>query len=223
MKNFKKFVPSFEIENQFGDDNVCGIDEAGRGPLAGPVVACCVLIDKGQYFDEKILQANDSKKLSKKKRSQFYDFLIQNIKFHVAVVDNPKIDEVNILNATKLAMRISYQGLLKKYNIDKAAVLVDGNINPFLQEEGGPYCKAIVKGDQKSISIACASIIAKEFRDDIMRKLHEQYPAFDWDSNSGYPTKKHIENIEKYGVTCYHRASFAPIKNNNYKKYQSNV
>lgn len=216
MKNIKNLFPNFEIEGEYPDSNVFGIDEAGRGPLAGPVVACCVMIRKDQYCDQNILAVNDSKKLSAKKRLQFYDYLTSNIYHQTASIDNKQIDDINILNATKLAMSKSYSGILKKYDLEEGAVLVDGNFNPFITEV---LCEPIVKGDQKSISIACASIIAKVYRDQIMNDMHRQCREFDWNKNSGYPTKNHIAAIEKYGVSCYHRLSFAPIKSNNYKKY----
>ena len=216
MKNIKNFFPNFEIEGNYRDTNVFGIDEAGRGPLAGPVVACCVMIRNDQYRDQNILAVNDSKKLSEKKRLYFYDYLTSNICYQITSVDNKKIDDINILNATKLAMSQSYSGILKKYDLEGGMVLVDGNFNPFT---GNVSCEPIVKGDQKSISIACASIIAKVYRDKIMSEMHQQFSEFGWNKNSGYPTKSHIQAIEKFGVSCYHRLSFAPIKSNNYKKY----
>lgn len=218
MKNIKKVYPNFDIENNFPKNNVLGVDEAGRGPISGPVVSCCVYISRDQFFDDKILSVNDSKKLSATKRLDLFNYLVEKVKYNIAIVDNKEIDRINILNSTKKSMVESYLGLVKKYKIENSMVLVDGNFNPFSVDDN-VFCQPIIKGDQKSISIACASIIAKVSRDAIMSDLHCEYPEFDWQQNSGYPTKKHIVAIEKFGVTCYHRNTFAPIKLNKYKKY----
>lgn len=213
MKNLKNIYPSFEIENQYSNLVVVGIDEAGRGPLVGPVVAGLVYLSLDQYNDEMILSVNDSKKLSKKRRLELFNYLIKEVKFGVGVVDHEKIDEVNILNATKLAMVGAYEDFVAKYSIDVGVALVDGNFDPF--KGAGVALKEVlpvVKGDQKSISIACASIVAKEWRDALMVDLHKKFPVYAWDKNSGYPTKFHIEKINECGITKYHRKSFGPVK-----------
>lgn len=216
MKNIKKILPNFKIEKSSGNINVFGVDEAGRGPLAGPVVACCVFIRPGQYHIIESLHVDDSKRLSIIKRSEINDYLVKNIKYRIEVVDSSIIDEINILNATKLAMKKAYFGLIEGDSLESGRVLVDGNVNPFDTEID---CDTVIKGDQKSISIACASIIAKVARDDIMNQISKDYPCYNWNDNNGYPTLKHIKAIEKYGVTCYHRKSYAPIK---YGKFKEN-
>lgn len=201
-----KIYPNFLIEDSYNSSIVAGIDEAGRGPLAGPVVAACVVLDKNNY-PQKI---NDSKKLSKKLRKEIFASLIKNSKFGIGIVEAAKIDEINILQATKLAMFRAYENLQNKYQIDAKLLLVDGNFIPFKNDQ--IEIKAIVKGDQKSLSIAAASIIAKETRDEIMLNLHHKFPYYAFDKNAGYPTKSHIEAIEKFGICQFHRKSFEPIK-----------
>ena len=174
-----------------------GCDEAGRGCLSGPVVAAAVILPKD--YENELL--NDSKKLSEKKR-----FLLKNIiekdalAWGVAFVDNVKIDEINILNASFLAMNLA----VKKLSTQPEMLLIDGNR---FKSDGLPY-KCIVKGDGKYMSIAAASILAKTYRDLYMDKLHEEYPVYKWSKNKGYPTKDHCEGIENYGYTDYHRKTF---------------
>ncbi|MBM5782000.1 MAG: ribonuclease HII [Pelagibacterales bacterium] len=201
-----KIYPNFLIENSFPNHAVAGIDEAGRGPLSGPVVAACVILDQTNYPKE----INDSKKLSKTTRKKIYHFLKEEAKFGVGIVDENKIDEINILQATKLAMFLAYEDICKKYQIKPETLLVDGNFKPF--NDNKIEIISIVKGDQKSLSIAAASIIAKETRDEIMLKLSQEFPQYGWDKNSGYPTKSHILAIEKFGICKYHRKTFEPIK-----------
>ncbi|MFM6973083.1 MAG: ribonuclease HII [Alphaproteobacteria bacterium] len=200
--------PTFLIENNFDTKLICGIDEAGRGPLAGPVVACTFLVDR-----EKILpEVNDSKKISKPNRLKLFENLIKNHKYGVGIVDNFEIDKINILQATKLAMKISFDNFCEKYNLSPAVLLVDGNIAPFPKYRDLQEIIPIVRGDQKSISIACASIIAKEVRDNIMNNYDQQYPNYEFKKHFGYGTKKHFENIQKFGVCPIHRKTFEPIK-----------
>lgn len=213
MENLKKILPNFEIEKNYSGKSVAGIDEAGRGPIAGPVVAGIAYIKIDQYEDTDILKVNDSKKLSSKKRKALFDILLKKIKFGVGVVDHKIIDEINILQATKLAMFRAYEDFASKYDVKIEVAIVDGNFNPFAAFDEGPKeVLTVVKGDQKSISIACASIIAKEWRDDMMMKLHEKFPYYGWDKNMGYPTKLHIEKINERGITEHHRRSFAPVR-----------
>ncbi len=201
-----KIYPNFLIENSFPNHTVAGIDEAGRGPLSGPVVAACVILDKNNYPEE----INDSKKLSKTTRKKIYSFLKEKAKFGVGIVDENKIDEINILQATKLAMLLAYEDMYQKYQVKPETLLVDGNFKPFNNHT--TEIIPIIKGDQKSLSIAAASIIAKETRDEIMLKLNQEFPQYGWDKNFGYPTKSHVLAIEKFGICKYHRKSFEPIK-----------
>jgi ribonuclease HII len=200
--------PDFSIENIYPTLISLGIDEAGRGPLAGPVVAACAIVDQNN-FSKKI---DDSKKLSSKQRREIYIELLENTKFGIGVVDAPKIDEINILNATKLAMHLALLDLQKKYQIFPQIILVDGNFIPFKKQDKIIEIIPIIKGDQKSLSIAAASIIAKEFRDDLMLKIDQEYPQFGFKKHMGYPTKFHVEKIKEFGICQFHRKSFQPIK-----------
>lgn len=210
--------PTFLIENSFDKKLICGIDEAGRGPLAGPVVACCILLNRCQNFSE----INDSKKLSKIKRQKLFDELIKLHQFGIGIADEKEIDDINILEATKLAMYRAYKNFYEKSKIIPQAILVDGNFRPFetedLIEKEDPKMnkiitiKPVVKGDQISLSIASASIIAKEYRDKIMENYHELYPNYGFNKNYGYGTKLHLEAIKKFGISPIHRLSFEPIK-----------
>jgi ribonuclease HII len=157
-------------------------------------------------------EINDSKKLSKNLRKKIYNDLKNNCKFGVGVVDEKIIDEINILEATKLAMLRAYQDFCKKNNLFPKIILVDGNFRPFNLQDELLEIQAIVKGDQKSYSIASASIIAKEYRDEIMLNYHQKFPLYNFDKHNGYGTKNHVENIEKYGICDIHRKTFEPIK-----------
>ena len=130
--------------------------------------------------------------------------------FGIGVVDEKIIDEINILQATKMAMRLAFEDLQKKYKITPKVILVDGNFAPFAQEN--LQILPIIKGDQKSLSIAAASILAKETRDEIMNKIHKNFPQFGFNKHAGYPTKFHVEQIQKFGICLHHRKSFEPIK-----------
>jgi ribonuclease HII len=200
--------PSFLIENNYSNLVVAGIDEAGRGPLAGPVVAACVILNR----DDFPLTINDSKKLTKKLRQKIFLQLQEKSKFGVGIVDEKIIDKINILQATKLAMKRAYDDLCKKYSLIPMVILVDGNFIPFEKENSKQEIIAIVKGDQKSFSIAASSIIAKEVRDKIMEQFHQKYPQFGFDKNAGYPTKYHVKKIIEFGICKIHRRSFQPIK-----------
>ena len=180
-----------------------GIDEAGRGSLAGPVTAAAVIL--GKKFENKNL--NDSKKLSQSKRLELKKFIEKNaLAYSVAFVSSYKIDKNNILNSTFEAMHKSIEGL----NIEPDFILVDGNLfKPFRDLK----YKCIVKGDQKYQNIAAASILAKTYRDEYMSNLHLRFPEYNWIKNKGYGTKFHIDMITKFGRTKYHRKSFQ-IKSN---------
>ncbi len=175
-----------------------GTDEAGRGCLAGPVTAAVVQLSKG--FNNSIL--NDSKLLSEKKRIQLRPVIEAESKsFAVAHVYPKEIDEINILNASFLAMHRAIEQL----KTTPKFIIVDGN--RFKPYQNVPH-ECIVKGDSKYMSIAAASILAKTYRDAYMEKLHEEYPMYNWKRNKGYPTKEHRAAIKRYGVTKYHRKSF---------------
>jgi len=196
-------MPDFNIEKEIGGI-IGGIDEAGRGPLAGPVVAACIILDKNNYPCD----INDSKKLNAKKRERIFKNLITTQIYGIGIVDNIKIDEINILNATKLAMKLAYEKLQEKFGKKIDHIIVDGNFIPQIKCPASP----IIKGDTKSLSIAAASIIAKETRDQIMFNLAEEFPQYGWEGNKGYPTAAHFTAIKEFGATKYHRQSFKLIK-----------
>ena len=180
-----------------------GIDEAGRGSLAGPVTAAAVIL--GKNFENKNL--NDSKKLSPKKRLELKKYIEKNaLAYSVAFVNSSHIDKNNILNSTFKAMHMSLKGL----DIEPNFILVDGNLfKPYRDLKH----KCIIKGDQQYQNIAAASILAKTYRDEYMSNLHIKFPEYDWIKNKGYGTKYHIDMIKKFGRTKYHRKSFQ-IKSN---------
>lgn len=180
---------------------ICGIDEAGRGPLAGPVVVASVIMTR----DSMIEGVNDSKKVSEKKREKLYEEIIENaISYSVGIVDQKEIDRVNILNATKAGLTESIKGL----EVKPEMILVDALTG--IDTCGIPY-QSIIKGDAKSYSIAAASIIAKVTRDRIMRQWHEVYPEYNFIQHKGYGTAAHIAAIKEYGLCPLHRLSF--VKN----------
>lgn len=180
-----------------GYEYICGVDEAGRGPLCGPVVAAAVILPKHGCIEG----VNDSKKISEKKREKLYDDIMKGaIAVGVGISDVDVIEKVNILNATKIAMKKAIESL----SIKPDYVLIDGNQKidiEILQE-------TVVSGDAKSESIASASIIAKVTRDRVLRKFDEIYPEYGFAKHKGYGTKAHIEAIKKYGLTPIHRKSF---------------
>ena len=175
-----------------------GCDEAGRGCLAGPVVAAAVILPRN--FRHPVL--NDSKKLTQKQRSELRDEIISSaIAWNVAFVDNAEIDEMNILRASVKAMHIAIEGLQREPQF----LLIDGNrFYPYKSVRH----QTIVKGDSIYFSIAAASVLAKTHRDDYMEKIHHEYPQYGWDKNKGYPTSFHRAAILKYGITPYHRRTF---------------
>ncbi len=180
---------------------VAGVDEVGRGPLAGPVVTAAVILDSRHVIDG----LADSKRLTEKKRQQLDQLIRQHaVSFSIGRADVHEIDQLNILQATMLAMQRAVAGL----TIRPDKVLVDGNRVPAFP------CKAeaIVGGDGLVAEISAASIIAKVYRDSMMNDLHHQYPQYGFDRNKGYPTRMHREALQKYGVTPVHRRSFAPVK-----------
>lgn len=216
---------SFNYENKLissGFTKICGIDEVGRGPLAGPVVACAVMIDAELYKDLlKFKGVNDSKKMSAKAREKWYEILTKcdGIKWGIGIVSEKIIDKINILEATKLAMldaikKISEPASAMLRRGEPDFLLIDGNFTlniPDLNQ------KAIPQGDTKIISIAAASIIAKVTRDRMMRRFHEDYPEYGFDKHKGYGTMMHCEAIKKFGPCPIHRRSFEPIKGMTFK------
>ncbi|MCR5307627.1 MAG: ribonuclease HII [bacterium] len=183
-----------------GYELICGTDEAGRGPLAGPVVAAAVILPKNMIIDG----VNDSKQLTEKKREELFDVIYEKaLAVGVAFVDNKKIDEINILEASRLAMMEA----IKKLKIKPDYVISDA-----MKMNIDVPVKPIIKGDALSISIAAASIIAKVTRDRFMDEMDLKYPNYGFKRHKGYPTKDHIEAIKKYGITEIHRITFKPIK-----------
>ena len=187
---------------------IVGVDEVGRGPLCGPVVACAMILPRG-YFNTEI---DDSKKLSKKKREKLAEIIKKEcVEFQIGEVSPKEIDEINILEAARKAMTIAIHKL--KTNFD----IVLSDCMEFKKEKF--KYESFVKGDAKSQNIAAASIVAKVYRDALMEKLSKKYPEYNFEKNSGYGTKEHLEAIKKYGIIPnVHRLSFAPVK-----KYQRKI
>lgn len=189
-----------EIRQQ-GCGVLCGIDEAGRGPLAGPVVAGAVILPDGV----EIIGLNDSKKLSEKKRENLYDIILEKALYYgIGYASHEEIDEINILNATYLAMRRAVENLLAQGAVGIDLLLVDGNRDPKI----GYPTRTVVKGDGTSASIAAASILAKVTRDREMLQLDQEYPAYGFAKHKGYPTKAHYQAIEENGICPIHRKTF---------------
>ena len=194
--------PSLDFENNYNSKGykiIAGLDEAGRGPIAGPVVAAAVILD------QKNIPAgiDDSKKLSDTQRKNLYFEIIKSSNVGIGVADVECIDSINILNATKYAMNLARMMLNKKPDM----LLIDGNFTINNKIENVP----IIGGDGKSLSIAAASIIAKYIRDEIMKKFEFIYPSFSFSKHRGYPTSLHISEIEEFGIIELHRKTFKPI------------
>ena len=222
----------FELEKKLLEDGyeiIIGIDEAGRGPLAGPVVACAAAL---KIADAAFLLGHpmskwirDSKMLSEKQREGLYDFICENFHVGIGICDHKTIDRINIMEANFLAMKkaiaslmrvisnsqflISNQAPSSKFQNTKYIILVDGNkkIPNFSMEQ-----RAIISGDKIVKSISAASIIAKVTRDRIMREIHDKYPEYQFDRHKGYGTKLHMDSLQKYGPCEIHRKSFAPVR-----------
>lgn len=204
LKELERLNGMYEYEKKYygqGLNLIAGIDEAGRGPLCGPVVAAAVILPKGS----KIIGVNDSKKLSETKRNELYKIIKHEaVSIGIGIVPPHVIDEINILQATFRAMSIAVENL----KIIPDCVLVDGNAMPPINIPG----EAIIKGDSKSISVAAASVVAKVTRDNIMLRLSERYPEYGFEKNKGYGTKEHINAINEYGLCPIHRISFISHK-----------
>lgn len=189
------------FDKEFNAKLVAGIDEAGRGPLAGPVVCAIAVMPLDE--DMIIEGVNDSKKLTEKKRELLFDKIIEKaLDYSIVEVSHSTIDEINILNATKLGM----QKCIDNLKVDSDLILVDA-----VKFETDKKIESIIKGDAKSYNIACASILAKVYRDRLMKEYHKIYPNYNFEKHKGYGTKEHIENLKKYGKCEIHRNSF--IKN----------
>jgi len=197
-------MPSFKLENIY-EGPVFGLDEVGRGPLAGPVVAACVYIPDDARALPFIHELKDSKKIAKPKLEVLHGLITQHCEWQVAEISPQEVDAINVLQASLKAMKLSLEAM----DVSPAHALVDGNKLPQLS------CptECVVKGDNKSYSIAAASIVAKVTRDRIMKALHIEFPYYGWDSNAGYGAKVHMDGINQHGITEHHRKSYAPIKN----------
>ena len=195
----------YEYENGLYDKGINyigGVDEVGRGPLIGPVVASCVVLPKDFVLEG----LTDSKKLSEKKRDKFYDYIIEHaLAYGIGVVSPEEIDEINIYEASRKAMLIAISNVREQINLEH--VLIDA-----MRIKIDIPTTSINKGDAKSISIAAASVVAKVTRDKMMYELDKKYPMYGFASHKGYPTKKHIEAIHKYGLIEGYRKSYGPVK-----------
>ena len=194
----EKFARMTAFDGEYGGI-VCGVDEAGRGPLVGPVSVCACIMPK----DVKLLGIDDSKKLSETKREALYEEIIKVADYCVVFIDSQTIDKINILEATKLGMKRAIQGLKKKPDV--AIVDAVKNLDVTVR------CEPVIKADAKSYSVAAASVIAKVTRDRFMRELDIKYPAYGFNKNKGYGTKEHIAALKAFGPIPEHRRSF--IKN----------
>ncbi len=198
IENIDNYYYERELRNK-NINLIAGVDEVGRGPLVGPVVAACVILP--EKFS--LSGLTDSKKLSEKKRNLFYEKIYdQALAIGIGIIDEKKIDEVNIYEATKLAMIDA----INNCKIKPEHILIDA-----MPLDIDIPTTSIIKGDLKSITIAAASVIAKVTRDAMLYKLDKKYPMYDFKNNKGYPTKKHIEAINKYGIIKEHRRSYKPV------------
>jgi len=187
--------------NDEGINVIAGIDEVGRGPLVGPVVAACVVLPKNYFLDG----LTDSKKLSKKKREMYFEIINKDaLSIGVGIVSAKLIDEINIYEATKVAMKEAFEKANKNIKIEH--VLIDA-----MKLDLAVPSTSIIKGDLKSITISAASVIAKVTRDRMLEELDKKYPEYGFKDNAGYGTKKHLEAIEKYGIIDEHRKTFKPV------------
>lgn len=193
--------PDFLLERDSGYALVAGCDEAGRGPLCGPVVAAAVVFPSLDMDIPVVIR--DSKQMTHAQRAAAYDWIIANTHWAVAQCSPSEIDELNILWASMVAMERAVAGL----DVVPEFCLIDGNRVP-----AGLNGMAVVRGDARSLSIAAASVLAKETRDRIMCNLAQEFPQYGWDKNAGYPTKSHLQAIDTYGINQHYRKSFGPIK-----------
>ncbi|MCB1212983.1 MAG: ribonuclease HII [Chlamydiia bacterium] len=203
--------PFYDFEGFYGGENaihIAGVDEAGRGPLAGPVHAAVCILPRGERFG----RLGDSKALSAAHREEVYDLLMAHpgVFWALGVASVEEIDALNILQATFLAMQRAVEALVCKTGIVPERILVDGNRAPKFSVPGVVDC--LIKGDSRVACIAAASIIAKVTRDRVMDTLHKEYPGYGFDQHRGYGTKAHLEALQRLGVTSAHRRSFRPVR-----------
>ena len=205
-------MPDFSLEESLGLSTravIVGVDEVGRGPLAGPVTAAAVFVDRQKITSDLLTKIDDSKKIPQKQRATISKQIEGIAIIGIGWASSSEIDQLNILEATMLAMQRAIFSLRKQIILDPDYILIDGNKVPRLDFPS----KAIVRGDEKSISIAAASIVAKSKRDAFMTSLSKLYPCYGWEKNAGYGTREHLAAIEREGITVHHRRSFKPIAN----------
>ena len=205
-------MPDFSLEESLGLSTsavIVGVDEVGRGPLAGPVTAAAVFVDRQKITLDLLTKIDDSKKISQKKHATISKQIESIAIIGIGWASSGEIDQLNILEATMLAMQRAISSLRKQIISDPDYILIDGNKVPRLDFPS----KAIVRGDEKSLSIAAASIVAKSKRDAFMTSLSKLYPGYGWEKNAGYGTREHLAAIEREGITVHHRRSFKPIAN----------
>ena len=205
-------MPDFSLEESLGLSTsavIVGVDEVGRGPLAGPVTAAAVFFDRQKITSDLLTKIDDSKKIAQKKRATISKQIESIAIIGIGWASSGEIDQLNILEATMLAMQRAISSLQKQIILDPDYILIDGNKVPRLDFPS----KAIVRGDEKSLSIAAASIVAKSKRDAFMTSLSKLYPGYGWEKNAGYGTREHLAAIEREGITVHHRRSFKPIAN----------
>ena len=195
-------MPDFTLEKEVGGI-VAGIDEAGRGPLAGPVVAAAVIIDRARLSPRLLAQIDDSKRLSRARRDAVFEALADVAHIGIGQADVDEIDRINILQASLLAMRRAVDQL----GVKPETALIDGNRAPELSCRS----RCVVGGDRLSVSIAAASIVAKVTRDRLITELARLYPGYGWERNAGYGTKEHLDALQILGITPEHRRSFRPV------------
>ncbi len=203
-------MPDFSLEESLGLSTsavIVGVDEVGRGPLAGPVTAAAVVVDRQKITLDLLTKIDDSKKISQKKHATISKQIESIAIIGIGWASSGEIDQLNILEATMLAMQRAISSLRKQIISDPDYILIDGNKVPRLDFPS----KAIVRGDEKSLSIAAASIVAKNKRDAFMTSLSKLYPGYGWEKNAGYGTGEHLAAIEREGITVHHRRSFKPI------------
>lgn len=214
MLNLTEETKLFNLGYEF----VGGLDEAGRGPLAGPVVAACVIVDKNTLqkitATPELRKINDSKKLTEKKRTELYEIIIKEFSYGVGLSDNQTVDNINVLQATFLAMKKALSNIKTKPDF----LLIDGSLpipNTSFKQ------RPIINGDALVFSIAAASIIAKVTRDNIMMEMHKKYPQYCFDQHKGYGTKLHMDRLKEFGCSPIHRKSFAPVAQAIFKQKNS--
>lgn len=207
-KSSPKFLPDFSLE-EAENGAVCGIDEAGRGPLAGPVVASCVYVPPESRSEAFWRNVNDSKLLPKPKRAHLAECIRSVCAYGIASASVAEIDVMNIFQASLLAMRRACLAMSQNFSVVTDLALVDGKFTP---HDMPCAALAVVKGDGRSLSIAAASILAKTARDALMADLAREHPGYGWERNAGYSAPEHLRALETLGLTAHHRRSFAPVR-----------